>query len=265
MANGKKSSLLLIILTLVFILSSCTVPKEDINVLNICYKISEQAFFEGFEKENLDFFENDKYFVTALENGLYDSCYSKSDFKNRSFYFSTGNKENGNKEFQINRCKDTLIAMHLAYTLSYDSENFENEFMTWYPTIDFYLSTHSEFVYLILEHYDCTEEEIDIIVRSSAIREGNPELMRAKELGIDILHRSQMLAYLMEHKRAICVAGAHGKTTTSSMIALMLELAEKDPTVVVGGEIYQIGSNAKSGKSDILVAEADESDGSHQC
>mgnify|MGYP003297686552 CR=1 FL=1 len=105
-------------------------------------------------------------------------------------------------------------------------------------------------------------EEIDIIVRSSAIREGNPELMRAKELGIDILHRSQMLAYLMENKRAICVAGAHGKTTTSSMIALMLELAEKDPTVVVGGEIYQIGSNAKSGKSEILVAEADESDGS---
>lgn len=105
-------------------------------------------------------------------------------------------------------------------------------------------------------------EEIDIVVRSSAIREGNPELMRAKELDIDILHRSQMLAHLMENKRAICVAGAHGKTTTSSMIALMMELAEKDPTVVVGGEIYQIGSNAKSGKSDILVAEADESDGS---
>lgn len=166
MVNGKKSSLLLIIFTLVFILSSCTVPKEDINVLNICYKISEQTFSEGFEKDNLDFFENDKYFVTALENGLYDSCYSKSDFKNRSFYFSTGNKENGNKEFQINRCKDTLIAMHLAYTLSYDSENFQNQFMTWYPTIDFYLSTHSEFVYLILEHYDCTEEEIDIIVNS---------------------------------------------------------------------------------------------------
>ena len=166
MANGKKSSILLITLTLVFILSSCTVPKEDINVLNICYKISEQTFSEGFEKDNLDFFENDKYFVTALENGLYDSCYSKSDFKNRSFYFSTGNKENGNKEFQINRCKDTLIAMHLAYTLSYDSENFQNEFMTWYPTIDFYLSTHSEFVYLILEHYDCTEEEIEIIVYS---------------------------------------------------------------------------------------------------
>lgn len=103
---------------------------------------------------------------------------------------------------------------------------------------------------------------IDAVVRSTAIRENNPELMRAKELGIPLLHRSQMLAMLMEHKRAICVAGAHGKTTTSSMIALMLELAKKEPTIVVGGEIAQIGSNAKSGNSDILVAEADESDGS---
>ncbi|MBR5318613.1 MAG: UDP-N-acetylmuramate--L-alanine ligase [Peptococcaceae bacterium] len=105
-------------------------------------------------------------------------------------------------------------------------------------------------------------DDIDIVVRSSAIRENNPELIRTKELGIAMLHRSQMLAHLMEDKRAVCVAGAHGKTTTSSMIALMMELAEKDPTVVVGGEIYQIGSNAKSGKGDILVAEADESDGS---
>ncbi len=105
-------------------------------------------------------------------------------------------------------------------------------------------------------------KEIDLIVRSSAIRETNPELIRAKELGITMIHRSQMLAHLMEDKRAICVAGAHGKTTTSSMIALTMELAGKDPTVVVGGEISQIGSNAKNGKSDILVAEADESDGS---
>ncbi len=102
--------------------------------------------------------------------------------------------------------------------------------------------------------------DIDAVVRSSAIRDNNPELVRAKELGIKILHRSQMLAILMEDKRAICVAGAHGKTTTSSMIALMLELAGQDPTIVVGGEISQIGSNAS--KSDILVAEADESDGS---
>lgn len=106
------------------------------------------------------------------------------------------------------------------------------------------------------------DHRIDLIVRSSAIRENNPELVRAKELGIKVIHRSQMLAHLMEGKRAICVAGSHGKTTTSSMIALVMELAEKDPTIVVGGEISQIGSNAKSGQSDILVAEADESDGS---
>lgn len=88
-------------------------------------------------------------------------------------------------------------------------------------------------------------EDIDIVVRSTAIRETNAELVQAKTFGLEILHRSQMLAMLMEDKKAICVAGSHGKTTTSSMIALMLELAKKDPTIVVGGEIAQIGSNAK--------------------
>lgn len=89
------------------------------------------------------------------------------------------------------------------------------------------------------------DEDIDIVVRSTAIRETNAELVQAKTFGLEILHRSQMLAMLMEDKKAICVAGSHGKTTTSSMIALMLELAKKDPTIVVGGEIAQIGSNAK--------------------
>ncbi len=105
-------------------------------------------------------------------------------------------------------------------------------------------------------------EDIDYVVRSTAIRDTNEELIRVKELQLPILHRSQMLAQLMEEKKAICVAGAHGKTTTSSMIALAMELVQKDPTIVVGGEIAQIGSNAKSGSSDYLVAEADESDGS---
>lgn len=104
--------------------------------------------------------------------------------------------------------------------------------------------------------------DIDYVVRSTAIRDTNEELMQVKSFGLPILHRSQMLAKLMEEKKAICVAGSHGKTTTSSMIALALELAGKDPTIVVGGEIAQIGSNAKSGKSEYLVAEADESDGS---
>jgi len=105
-------------------------------------------------------------------------------------------------------------------------------------------------------------DDIDYVVRSTAIRDTNEELIRVKELQLPMLHRSQMLAKLMEDKKAICVAGAHGKTTTSSMIALAMELAKKDPTIVVGGEIAQIGSNAKSGKSAYLVAEADESDGS---
>ena len=105
-------------------------------------------------------------------------------------------------------------------------------------------------------------DDIDYVVRSTAIRDTNEEYMRVKELGLPVLHRSQMLAKLMEEKKAICVAGAHGKTTTSSMIALTMELAQKEPTIVVGGEIAQIGSNAKSGNGTYLVAEADESDGS---
>ena len=104
--------------------------------------------------------------------------------------------------------------------------------------------------------------DIHAAVRSTAIRETNEEYIRVKELGLPVLHRSQMLAELMKETKAICVAGAHGKTTTSSMIALAMELAQKDPTIVVGGEIAQIGSNAKSGNGDYLVAEADESDGS---
>ena len=105
-------------------------------------------------------------------------------------------------------------------------------------------------------------DDIDYVVRSTAIRDTNEEYMRVKELGLPVLHRSQMLAKLMEEKKAICVAGAHGKTTTSSMIALAMELAQKEPTIIVGGEIAQIGSNAKSGNGTYLVAEADESDGS---
>lgn len=105
-------------------------------------------------------------------------------------------------------------------------------------------------------------DDIDIVVLSSAIHQDNSEYQAAVAQNKQILHRSDMLAYLMEDKRAICVAGAHGKTTTSSMIALMLDMAKKEPTIIIGGEIRQLGSNAKYGASDLLVAEADESDGS---
>lgn len=105
-------------------------------------------------------------------------------------------------------------------------------------------------------------DEIDVVVLSSAIHEDNEEYQAAVKQKKEIVHRADMLAYLMEEKKAICVAGSHGKTTTSSMISLMLWMADVDPTVIVGGEIRQMGSNARFGKSEYLVAEADESDGS---
>lgn len=105
-------------------------------------------------------------------------------------------------------------------------------------------------------------DDIDLVVRSTAIQENNVEYKAALEKGIPVVHRSEMLGYLMQPQKAICVAGSHGKTTTSSMIALCLEKNGLDPTIVVGGVISDIGSNAKNGQGEWFVAEADESDGS---
>lgn len=102
----------------------------------------------------------------------------------------------------------------------------------------------------------------DVVVYSTACGEDNVERQAAKALNIPVLHRSQMLARLMNEKTGIAVAGAHGKTTTSSMIALVMELNDLDPTYIIGGEIMNVGSNAKAGKGNFVVAEADESDGS---
>jgi UDP-N-acetylmuramate--alanine ligase len=101
----------------------------------------------------------------------------------------------------------------------------------------------------------------DLIVYSTALPEDNVEMRAAKELNIPILHRSQMLARLMNERKGVAVAGAHGKTTTSSMIALVMETCGLDPTYIIGGEIMNVGSNAKAGKGEYVVAEADESDG----
>ncbi|MHC2203753.1 UDP-N-acetylmuramate--alanine ligase [Paenibacillus sp. PvR053] len=102
----------------------------------------------------------------------------------------------------------------------------------------------------------------DVVVYSTALSKDNVEMVAAEELKIPILHRAQMLARLMNAKKGIAVAGAHGKTTTSSMIALVLEHCGQDPTFIIGGEIMNVGSNAKAGKGEWVVAEADESDGS---
>ncbi|WP_270164657.1 UDP-N-acetylmuramate--L-alanine ligase [Paenibacillus sp. SYP-B4298] len=102
----------------------------------------------------------------------------------------------------------------------------------------------------------------DLVVYSTALSRDNVERVEAENLNIPILHRSQMLARLMNARKGIAVAGAHGKTTTSSMIALVMETCGQDPTYIIGGEIVNVGTNAKAGKGDYVVAEADESDGS---
>lgn len=104
--------------------------------------------------------------------------------------------------------------------------------------------------------------DADLVVASTAIPYNNPELLEARQRGLRILHRSQMLAWLMQRQKGIAIAGAHGKTTTTSMAALVLEKNHLDPTIIIGGELKEIGGNAKLGGGEYLVAEADESDGS---
>jgi len=102
----------------------------------------------------------------------------------------------------------------------------------------------------------------DLVVVSTAIPPSNPELLAAKSRKIEIIHRGEMLARLMAGYKGITVAGAHGKTTITAMIALCLERNGFDPSVAVGGELNAIGGNAKNGHGEFFVAEADESDGS---
>lgn len=102
----------------------------------------------------------------------------------------------------------------------------------------------------------------DEVVITSAIPPTNVELTKAKEQGIPIVKRAQMIARLMEFKKGIAIAGTHGKTTTTSMVSLILDKGGLKPTILVGGELTDIGGNAKLGGGEYLVTEADESDGS---
>jgi UDP-N-acetylmuramate--alanine ligase len=102
----------------------------------------------------------------------------------------------------------------------------------------------------------------DAIVVSTAISNDNPEVMAAKELNLKIFHRSDVVAYLLNNAEGIAVAGAHGKTTTTSMIGVVLDHAGLEPSIIIGGDVAYLGSNARLGKGAQLVAEADESDGS---
>jgi len=99
-----------------------------------------------------------------------------------------------------------------------------------------------------------------VVVTSTAVRGDNPEVAEARRLGIPVIPRAEMLAELMRLKYGIAVAGSHGKTTTTSMVALVLDRGGLDPTVVVGGRLNVLGSGARLGRGEFMVAEADESD-----
>ncbi len=105
-------------------------------------------------------------------------------------------------------------------------------------------------------------QDSDVVVISSAVHGDNPEVLEARRRFIPVIPRAEMLAELMRLKYGVAVAGSHGKTTTTSMVAAILDRANMDPTVVIGGKVNSMDTNARLGQGEYLVAEADESDGS---
>jgi UDP-N-acetylmuramate--alanine ligase len=115
---------------------------------------------------------------------------------------------------------------------------------------------------VFIGHHESNVKDANVVVVSSAIDETNPEIIAAKAARIPVVRRAEMLAELMRFRHGIAIAGTHGKTTTTSLIASIYAQAGLDPTFIIGGLLNSAGSNAKVGKSDFLIAEADESDAS---
>jgi len=111
-------------------------------------------------------------------------------------------------------------------------------------------------------HFPSNIKDYHVVVTSSAIDMANPEIIEARKRRIPIIHRSEMLAELVRLKHGIGIAGTHGKTTTSSMLASVLSDAGMNPTAIIGGKVFNFGSNARAGEGEYIVFEADESDGS---
>lgn len=107
--------------------------------------------------------------------------------------------------------------------------------------------------------------DVQVVVKSTAIGDDNPEVSAARKQGIPIIPRAEMLAELMRLQQGIAIAGTHGKTTTTSLTAAIFDAAGTDPTVIIGGRLNAYGANARLGGGDYLIAEADESDGSFLC
>ena len=115
---------------------------------------------------------------------------------------------------------------------------------------------------VVISHAPENAASAAVVVTSTAVKRTNPEVAYALENRIPVVRRAEMLAELMRLKSTVAVAGTHGKTTTTSMIAALLDAGKIDPTVINGGIIEQYGSNARLGDSEWMVVEADESDGS---
>ena len=105
-------------------------------------------------------------------------------------------------------------------------------------------------------------DDVSLIVQTSIIKSENPEILVAQERSIPVITRAQLLGLIMKEYKGITIAGTHGKTSTTGMVSLMLEIGGFDPTVINGGVIHYFGSNSKIGKGEYLVAESDESDAS---
>ena len=116
-------------------------------------------------------------------------------------------------------------------------------------------------VNIFYEHNALNLKKATVVVISTAVSETNPEVVVARNKGIPIVKRSEMLAELMRLNSNIAIAGTHGKTTTTTLVATLLDGGELDPTVINGGVIHAYGSNARLGQGDWMVVEADESDG----
>src|ERR1044071_4656173 len=115
---------------------------------------------------------------------------------------------------------------------------------------------------IFVGHQDSNIGEAQVVVISSAVSPQNPEVLAAKAKQIPVIPRAEMLAELMRLKFGVAIEGAHGKTTTTSMVANVLAHGGLDPTMVIGGKVNALGSHARLGRGELLVAEADESDGS---
>ncbi len=115
---------------------------------------------------------------------------------------------------------------------------------------------------IVIGHKAENISDVDVVVISSAVKADNPELLAAREMRVPVVRRAEMLAELMRYRHGIAIAGTHGKTTTTSLVASVLTQGGLDPTYVIGGRLTSAGTNAKLGASRYLVAEADESDAS---